>query len=91
MSKLRVSSAISILVLILLFSFFFASFVTVHHIASADTNLGNTTQTSIAPTPANFNLTTAAVVTFVLVLLGLAASMLLMARYANPGTSFEGT
>ncbi|MGP8068338.1 MAG: hypothetical protein ACLP5V_00460 [Candidatus Bathyarchaeia archaeon] len=89
MSKSRIPSAISLLVLMLLFSFFFTSFATVHHTAWADTTVGNTTETSSASTSANFNLTTAAVVTFVLVLLGLAASMLLMARYANQGTPSE--
>jgi hypothetical protein len=76
------------LILMLLFSFF-ASFATVHYSAWADTTVGNTTQTSTAPNSANFNLTTAAVVTFVLVLLGLAASMLLMAKYANPSNRSE--
>jgi len=73
----------------LLSSLFFASFATFHRTVWANTTIGNTTETSTMPTAANFNLPTAAVVTFVLVLLGLAASMLLMARYANSGTRSE--
>ena len=87
-SKSKISSAISILILTLLLSSFFVSFSIIHHTAWADTTVGNMTQTTTMPKSANFNLTTAAVVTFVLVLLGLAASMLLIGEVRKSENPF---
>ena len=63
--------------------------IATHLTAFADTTSGNSTQTSSASStlsriPVTFDLTTAAVVTFVLVILGLVATLLLMTRLASP-------
>jgi len=80
--KLRISSQFLILVVMLILSFILTSLATIRH-ALAETAAGNTMQSSSAASSAIFNLTTAAVVTFVLVLLGLAAALLLIAKYAS--------
>jgi hypothetical protein len=46
--------------------------------------VGNSTQAPVGPSSANLDLTTAAVVSFVLLLLGLAAGILLLGRFLNP-------
>ena len=63
--------------------------IATHLTAFADTTSGNSTQTSSASStlsriPVTFDLTTAAVVTFVLVILGVVAALLLMTRVASP-------
>ncbi len=59
-----------------------------HQNAFADTTSGNTTQSSSASSTAfvsvTFDFATAAVVSFVLVLLGLVAGMVLMTRFTGP-------
>ncbi|MDV3278349.1 MAG: hypothetical protein LYZ69_07775 [Nitrososphaerales archaeon] len=47
---------------------------------------GNTTQAPVGPVSVSLDLTTAAVVSFILLLLGLAAGILLMGRFLNPRT-----
>lgn len=82
----KVKVSVLLLVLSLLIVLFLS---TAHQTAFADTTSGNTTQISSTTSSASsitvtFDITTTAVVSFVLVLLGLAASFILMARYANP-------
>lgn len=47
---------------------------------------GNSTQAPGGPSSVNLDLTTGAVVAFILLLLGLAAGILLMGRFLNPKT-----
>lgn len=47
---------------------------------------GNSTQTSVGPGTVSINLATGAVVTFIIMVLGLAAGILLMGRFLNPRT-----
>lgn len=44
---------------------------------------GNSTQAPVGPSSVNLDLTTGAVVSFILLLLGLAAGILLMGRFLN--------
>lgn len=80
------ASAVLLIALGLLAVLFFS---TAQNAAFADTTSGNTTQISSSTASSSsitvtFDITTAAVVSFVLVLLGLAASLILVARYASP-------
>jgi len=52
--------------------------------AWALSNVGNNSQASVGPNLTNVNLTTGAVATFAILLLGLAAAILLMGRLLIP-------
>lgn len=59
---------------------------TIPRAAFALSATGNSTLAPAGPTTVNLDLTTAAVVTFILLLLGLAAGILLMGRFLVPRT-----
>lgn len=79
-AKSRVSHAILASLAVL------SSLATVPRAAWAFSAAGNSTLAPAGPSSVNLDLTTAAVVAFILLLLGLAAGILLMGRFLNPRT-----
>jgi hypothetical protein len=63
-----------------------SNLVAIPQAAWAFSAAGNSTQAPAGPSSVNLDLTTGAVVAFILLLLGLAAAILLMGRFLNPRT-----
>lgn len=78
------TSRISRAILALLFLLSFLA--TIPQAAWAQSAAGNSTQAPAGPSSVSLDLTTAAVVAFILLLLGLVAGILLMGRFLNPRT-----